>query len=271
MSIRKRFNEIFGLEDKLEDEQKRFVHRVNQAIFNRIDTEEYPTFQYDALFELICFDLGVNANDVTDRRQYGGLGTSRALIRTLTGDDFEKTLLVLCILYDRLKILQDAKYYKEWLSNNIQSIISKSTCNVGVRWKDGFFYPSGAKELDESLIDETLIWLEGYPNEQKDFKRALNCYLKNESLGDVIKNCYSAIEGMARNVLNNDKTLDNNKDELLSKIGLSNGWKAILANYINFSHDFRHASEKRHEIPKQEVEGYLYMTGLLIRLIIESK
>lgn len=271
MSIRKRFNEIFGLEDKLEEEQKRFVHRVNQVIFHRIDTEEYITFRYDALFELTCFDLGVNANDVPNRSQYGAFEAKRALIRTLTGDNFEKTLLVLCILYDRLEILQSDKYYKEWLSKNIQSIISQSTCDVGVRWKDGFFYPSGAKELDESLIEKTLTWLNDYPNEKEDFKRALECYLEGKSLGDVIKNCYSAIEGIARNVLNNDKTLDNNKDELLSKIGLSGGWKAILANYINFAHDFRHASEKRHEIPKQEAEGYLYMTGLLIRLIIESK
>jgi hypothetical protein len=268
VSIRKRFNEIFGLKDTFEEERKRFVNRVNQDIFHIIDTEQYIGFQYDELFGLICSDLGVNSNDVPDRRQYGGLETPTALIRTLTGDDFEKTLLVLCILYDRFESFSNRQ---KWLSQNVQSIISQSTCNIGVRWKVGFFYPNGAKELDESLIDETLVWLKDYPNEKKDYQQALEHYLRDKSSGDVIKNCYSAIEGLARNILGNDKTLDNNKDELLSKIKLSDGWKAILANFIKYAHDFRHASEQRHEITKQETEGYLYMTGLVIRLIIESK
>ncbi len=88
---------------------------------------------------------------------------------------------------------------------------------------------------------------------------------------DVIKNCYLAIEGVTRKVLVNAKSLDKNKELLLQKIDLSTGWKSILANYIIYAHDFRHASGQRHEIKKQEAEGYLYMTGLIIRLIIESK
>jgi len=58
---------------------------------------------------------------------------------------------------------------------------------------------------------------------------------------------------------------------VLKRIDLSDGWKSILANYIKYAHDYRHASEDRHEIKKREAEAYLYMTGLMIRLIIESK
>jgi len=90
-------------------------------------------------------------------------------------------------------------------------------------------------------------------------------------LADVAKNCYSAVEGIARHILGNTKNLDNNKDALLSKIGLSDGWNAILGTYIKYAHDYRHANEQRHEITRQEAEAYLYMTGLIIRLTIESK
>ena len=86
-------------------------------------------------------------------------------------------------------------------------------------------------------------------------------------MGEVIRNCYSAVEGIARNLLGNERTLDNNKDELLAKINLSSGWKSLLASYINYAHNYRHASLKRHDVTKQEAEAYLYMTGLIIRLV----
>jgi len=146
-----------------------------------------------------------------------------------------------------------------------------STCDIGIKWKEGCFYPTGADELDEPLIEDVLTWLNDYPNERTDYRRALECYFEGQSFGDVIKNCYQAVEGVAREVLGNSKRLDKNKDELLKEVDLSNGWKSILATYIKYAHDFRHASEKRHEIKKQEAEGYLYMTGLIIRLAIESK
>lgn len=274
MSIRRRFNQIFGIKDSVEEERGKFVQRTNQIIFHVVDTGNPREFAYSTFFKILCFEMGLNADDMWRRhhRKSAYLLDKKGYppeIRSLTYEDFEKTLLVLCILYSYLAGLPNNQ--QKWLSEQVQAILSQSTCDLGVAWKDGFFYPSGAKELDNALIDETLTWLNGFPNEKKDYQHALEYYLQGKSFGDVIKNCYSAIEGVARNVLGNDKTLDNNKDELLSKISLSDGWKAILANFIKYAHDFRHASEQRHEITKQETEGYLYMTGLVIRLIIESK
>ena len=263
MSIRKRFNKIFGLEDDVEAERKRFVKRVNQTIFHIIDTAKPTTFRYPMLFRLVCFELGVNANDFQQNISWP--------ITTLTGDDFNKTLQVLCILYVYLEGLPDSETRQKGLSDSIELVLSLCSCDIGIRWKEGFFYPAGVEELDESLIEETLTWLNDYPDERKDYQRALECYLKEDSLADVIKNCYLAIEGLTRKILGNDKTLDNNKEQLLRKIDLSDGWKSILANYIKYAHDFRHASGQRHDIKNQEAEGYLYMTGLIIRLIIESK
>jgi hypothetical protein len=273
MGIRKRFNEIFGFEDTVEAERKRFVERVNQAIFHDIDTEHYREFDYRDLFRLVCFELGVNAHDF-EQRPVGSRISGTVLpasIRTLTADDFAKTLEVLCALYSRITIHHDVKEGQEYLSRLIEIALHQCTCDIGVRWKDGFFYPSGAEELDKSLIEETLNWLKDYATERKDYERALRCYAAGHSLADVIKNCYSAVEGVARTILGNQKTLDNNKDELLAKINLSGGWKSLLANYIAYAHDYRHASVGRHEIKKQEAEAYLYMTGLIIRLVIESK
>jgi len=274
MSIRKRFNETFGLEDSADDERKRFVQRVNQFIFHVIDTEESREFGYDTLFQMVCFELGVNAHDFRQRTRrellYGDFDAS-ATIRTLTSDDFTKTLRVLCILYSYFESGSDAERGQEWLSNNIKLILSRCTCDIDVTWKDGSFFPAGAEELDKPLMEETLTWLNDYPNERKNYQGALQFYLAGEPLPDVITNCYSAVEGVVRAVLGNGRTLDKNKDELLSRIDLSDGWKSMLATYIKYAHDYRHAFKERHEIKKQEAEAYLYMTGLIIRLVIESK
>lgn len=272
MGIRKRFNKILGVQDSLEEERIRFVQRVNQVIFHTMDTIDSTDFDYKKLFQLICFEMGLNSDDIW--KHHHRLSDDLLLkdreyepeIRALTNDYFDKTLLVLCILYSHIKKVNKQK----WLSNGVRVIISSSTCDLGIRWKDGFFYPSGAQELDEHLIDETLTWLLDYPNEREDYKKALKCY-EGKSFADVIKNCYSAVEGISRGILGNDKTLDNNKDEILKRIGLSDGWKSILANFIKYAHDYRHASEGRYQITKQETEAYLYMTGLIIRLLIQTK
>ena len=274
MGILKRFNEIHGLGDDVEKERKRFVERVNQYIFHEIDTVHSDTYRYNNLFELVCFELGVNAHAIPQRRTRSLLVDDSyrpAAITTLTSNDFTKTLQILCILYFYIIYGSDKDEGQKRLSEKIEVTLSRCTCDIGVRWKEGFFYPSGAEELDKPIIEETLTWLSDYPNESKNYRTALQCYMVEGSLTDVITNCYSAIEGMARNVLGNQKTLDNNKDELLAKIELSDGWKSILANYVRYAHDYRHASPERHDITKQEAEAYLYMTGLIIRLIIESK
>lgn len=272
MGVRKKFNEILGLEDGVEEERSRFVKRVNQAIFHRIDTEQWDDYDYLMLFKLVCFELGVDAHDFRERTlETKFRDVIPATIRTVTEDTFEKTLVVLCALYNYIQLESDSKIAREWLSKQIKSVLSRCTLNIGIRWKEGLFYPAGAEELDKPLIEETLTWLNDYPDERKDYQGALQIYSVGEPLPDVIKNCYLAIEGVVRKVLRNERTLDNNKDELLAKMDLSDGWKSILANYIKYAHDYRHASPGRHEITTQEAEAYLYITGLIIRLIIESK
>lgn len=143
--------------------------------------------------------------------------------------------------------------------------------DLGVTWKNGLFYPSGARILDKKLIEDPIDWLSEFPDEKKDFENALSHYMK-KNYGDVVSNCYLVIEGLARKILNNKKTLDNNREELLKKLKLSQSWKSLLNNYMNYANEFkRHASDERHSINPQEVEVFLYLTGLLARLIIQSE
>jgi hypothetical protein len=99
----------------------------------------------------------------------------------------------------------------------------------------------------------------------------LRHYMTGDSLPDVVKNCYSATEGIARKILGNENRLDRNVDALVAQVGLSKGWEKVLREYVLYAHHYRHADPVRHDITPQEAEAYLHMTGLIIRLAIESK
>jgi len=278
MSIVGHFNKLFGIQPNLDEERKQFVNRTNQT-FHLIDTESRNEFKYNELFDKLCFALGRNANDLR-REDRGEVSEFELLdeqydpeIRILTKDDFIETLRVLCVLYEIFKRREDVirELGIQLIDARISNALSQATCDLGVRWKDGLFYPSGAEELDKALIEEPLVWLDKYPNEREDYKRALDCYVEGTHLGDVVRNCYTALEGVSRAILRNSKTLDNNKDALLAIIELSDGWKSILGAYINYAHDFRHASEGRYTASKEEAEAFLYMTGLIMRLLISKK
>jgi hypothetical protein len=273
MSVIGRFNKLFGISPSLVEEQKQFVNRINQLIFHWIDTGAKNDFRYQEIFERLCFALGENSNDLLKKYGRHPLGwddeNTAPEIRTFTQDDFTKTLRVLCVLSNIFK--HENEKVVVYIDRGVSTVLSHATCDLGIRWKDGLFYPSGAEELDKALIEEPLVWLDKYPNEREDYKRALSCYAEGTHLGDVVKNCYTALEGVSRVILGNDKILDNNKNALLAHIGLSDGWNSILGTYINYAHDFRHASEERYTASKEEAEAFLYMTGLIMRLLISKK
>lgn len=261
----KQFNNLFGIEDTIKEEQNRFVQRIDQIVFK--DIEKYKS-EYEKTFNNLCYLLGENANDriyKLNLKNRTGMETWIPTIRSLTNDNFLETLKVLVLLYKYF----DCNPQKQiMISQGVANALSHTTINLGISWKDGMFYPSGVKILDEQLIEDSFKWLDNFPDEKKDFKKALDHYIAKR-YNEVVGICYLVIEGLARKILNNDKVLDNNKDALLKKLELSQSWKSLLSNYINYANEFeRHASNNRHSINPQEVEAFLYFTGLLIRLII---
>ena len=260
-----RFNKIFGITDDLATEQQRFVQRINQTALREIEGRKHS---YRGVFESVCYWMGVNAHDLildASRNTYGGVVVPG--LRTLTRDNFTETLKISVLLYAALdKAPEEQRQLAFW----VEAALGHATSDLGVRWHEGMFYPSGAKELDEPLIEEPLQWLNDFPAEKADYLKALRDYAA-KNYGDVVGNCYNVVEGVARNVLRNTKTLENNREELLKTIQLSQQWKGLLSNFINYANEFkRHASEKRHDVNPIEVEGFLYMTGLLVRMIVEA-
>lgn len=186
-------------------------------------------------------------------------------LRSLALDDFVETLKVPGFLYKALNRDPDAQ---RSLSRSIEIAVSNVTIDLEVTWHEGTFHPSGTQELDEKLFEEPFKWLDNFPNERADYRKAVTGYT-NKKLDEVIINCYIAVEGLARNILGNQQTLDNNREGLMKRLELSQEWNALLSNFIRYANEFeRHASGNRHSLNRIEVEGFLYMTGVLLRMMI---
>ena len=82
----KGFNKRFGIEESLQEEQTRFVQRINQTIFENIQEGH----GYKKVFKTVCYWLGENADDrISAHNRYNyGLEIGVPTLRTLTNDDF---------------------------------------------------------------------------------------------------------------------------------------------------------------------------------------
>ena len=130
----------------------------------------------------------------------------------------------------------------------------------------------GAKELDKKLILETLDWINDFPDTRKLFDGALKEYLLRD-YADAITKCYSSIENLTQTFLKSTKTFENLVQDLISVLSLPQPWKSILNNYCDYAHKFssRHGNAGKKEPTKsKDVEAYIYFTGILIRLIIQT-
>ena len=158
--------------------------------------------------------------------------------------------------------------------------VAMSLCEVdlGVQFKDGVFWKSGAQSLDEELVNESLRWLSDarYKSVLAPFKKGLSDFLlatkETERHKDVITEMYEALEAMAKVVCDNGKDLSANNETFVGKLGLSEYYEKMLKDFIRFGCEFRHGEgqkKPRTKLTAQEVEAFVYMTGLFIRLAIE--
>lgn len=278
------FKKRFSGDLKLEEIRKDFVNKINHFLFREINKRNY--YEYPKLFEFICLQLSLNADDILREvnannisYHYGGGDLIYPSPRYFTRDDFQITLLLIEIIYSYFSVFATDNYRKEEYLARINSAIEiamDQPLSLGIVWRDGRFYPEGAKDLTEKLVSDVLVWLADFPKASSLYKNALDHY--SQSLKDYIKrkdvisNAFQAVEELTRIFLKNDKAFDNNFEELVEKLKLNSHWKQILNRYKEISKEFgRHPGRAGNFIPDQEdTEAFLYLSGLLMRLMLEK-
>jgi hypothetical protein len=93
-----------------------------------------------------------------------------------------------------------------------------------------------------------------------------------EVLSDVITDTYEALEALAKIITgrpNND--LSANAESFIKAVKASDAYKSMLKEYIDYANRFRHSprpARPRPSLSVPEVESFVYLTGIFIRLAI---
>jgi len=260
------FHQRFNIEVGIDAAQKRFTNRViNKMEQDLPNLVNHTTFKrYGKAMYNAATKLGI---------EYSAYHTYHNYVR----NNFHDSLIVLEAIYEVLAA--DNPNEPEVLSNLIQYAISLSETDLGVEWRDGVFWPSGAKLLDEALINENLKWLadKGYHDVLVPFEKGLRDFLeamqKPERLGDTVTDVYEAVEALAKRVTGRDRDLSENAELFISKLKLSEYFKKMLKDYTDYANDYRHAAklgEGKKPLLRNEVEAFVYTSGLYIRLAVQQ-
>jgi len=260
------FHERFDIQLGIDTTRKRFLSRVHNHIFDvffgdtnkvsKATTSRFVLWQVaNALGEK--FDWDYDFDDYVK-------------------NDFYRCLQVLEISYDTLRGVRQ----KQELSHLIDWILTESEVDLGVKWENGRFIRTGARLLDQKLVNEPLRWLSDrkYKTIYAPFTKGLSHFLEAEKrlelLYDVITDMYEALEALSKVVTGRKKDLSANAQLFVKKINASEHYKPILKEYISYANEFRHALEQGKERPTLsviEVESFIYLTGLFIRLAIGKR
>lgn len=155
------------------------------------------------------------------------------------------------------------------MSPNVLAHISKTAEGPAL-------YPGGAKILDDALIADNLEWLDGHPAALKSFREALSILLSKDTnkYRNLLDNLRFAVEQLLRNVLQNQKSLENQKEPLLQWMKS----EGLHSNVVGMYHDllFKHFAIYQNDAVKhgerysvQEIEFMIYLTGTFMRLLLQ--
>jgi len=259
-----KFEKRFNINVDLTDARKRFVNRVYneifQSLFDKINAWDETLEHTKQITISVCTALGV---------QYSW----REPISQLVGQDFHDILKAI----EAMAQNNDLKGFH--IESIVQDILNHSEIDLGVRWHEGKFLPSGSALLDERLVNDVLGLLarDNHETVLQPFNKGLDHLLratnKPELLSDVITDMYEALEAMAMIVTGNTRELSANRELFISKLNLSEYFKKLLKDYIEYANDLgRHAGNpgEGKPIPEyKEVESFVYLTGLFIRLAVQ--
>lgn len=173
--------------------------------------------------------------------------------------------------------ISKSQAHRSMLIEKLGAFLEETGIPYEVIWDDdgAFIFPKGAAELDDALVSEPLEWLSEYPNARKTFVIALKQYSEGIYIRDVADNLRKALEAFLQEFLENDKNLENNKNEIcryLGSQGVDAGISGLFQPLINAYKNINDRIVKHNDaVDAKLLEFLLYQTGLLIRMVLVVK
>jgi hypothetical protein len=125
------------------------------------------------------------------------------------------------------------------------------------------------------IIDFVLEGIERYPKADKPFSQALSKFLRGDRTHyrNILDDLRFSLEQLLKSLLSNDKSLENQKDILGAWLKDKGVHAQIRSLYVHlakcFSQYQNNAVKHDENYSGMEVEFMIYLTGTLMRLLLE--
>lgn len=257
---KREFDQLFGISNLINEERIRFVKRIETSIFN-VFAQNSQWEEGVKLFKQMCEQMGENFN------QYEFSQTQIPNLKLISKKDFNATVKLVEKVYQEVS---DNHNKQIFISRFVNDALNRTNLNIGVEWKDGFFYPTNDRFLDEKLLESCPIILENYPKQEQLFHQSFEYYKVNK-YSEAVQKALNTYESICKEILNNNLSLDDNKEDLLSILQFSNYWHKIFINYLKYATEYKKYSETQpYDLKHDVVKGFLYLTCLIMRATLKS-
>ncbi len=166
-------------------------------------------------------------------------------------------------------------------AQNIAKQISEAIILSGVdvqlckRGTEYLFYPSGAELLDIKVVNDTLNWLEDYPKARAKFHEGLLLQQRHFPIRQVIDTMRLALELFIKQYNDNEKSLENQKEQLgkyLKERNVAKEIRDMFSSLFSFYTTYINQNVKHNDsCAEVESEYIIYLTGTFIRFLINVK
>lgn len=275
------FRRRWNIQVESPEEWKRFTNRVITQIGSVLSSPVFVSASLQGLEERFCFLMGKPFHNL-DLLSMDFLGARNEfakteICRSIANAGTETHVIeAIQVLFWALKDIAPNQV-REITSVIIESIEHSPNIDVRLsrRGTTVTLFRAGASTLDKGIVEETLEWLEEHPEVAKHFEEALRICLARdqEKYRNLLDNLRFAIEQLLRSVLNNRKTLENQKEALLRWLEqhgvhkqIINMYQTLLSQFSQYQND---AVKHAESYSPSEIEFMIYLSGTFMRLLLQ--
>lgn len=265
------FHKRFDIDIPLEEGRRRFRNRIRILTLGVIETIGI-NHDLEKIMRRVKVILG-EEHEPFISRAYNFMNEWDDCV----GDNWQRLLKTTEAVCSALRNFEDA--VARSFDKAVKSTLAESEIDLGISWDSGVFTRTGAKLLDERLVNDPLHWLRErkYDSVLSPYEKGLKHLIEGEKnperYADAITDAYEALEALAKIVTGQDRDLAGNSEKFISALELPEAYRRMLKEYISFGNLYRHAPRtgKERDYPTlKDTEAFVYMTGLFIRLAIQS-
>ncbi|MEI3066496.1 hypothetical protein [Phascolarctobacterium faecium] len=153
--------------------------------------------------------------------------------------------------------------------SNINAVL----CDTSEGYK---FYPANSDFLDQKLVIDVLNWLSKYPPAKEQYDVSLKLFLKSDTPRVIIDSLRLTIELFFKQLFQNDKSLENQKNNIGNYLKnkdisaeISNMYVKLIDYFAIYNNQHIKHNDDSEKIKSSEIEYLVYLTGNFLRFIIQ--